>query len=114
MDSQSQKISIWLDCDPGLDDALAIIYAAHHPRINIVGVSTSPGNTTLKSTTRNALNILYNIGRSDLDVYAGSDTQIQGELTTAEIVHGENGLGGVSVKESPKQAYTSNSFAQMY
>lgn len=78
MDSQTDTIPIWLDCDPGLDDALAIIYAAHHPRINIIGVSTSPGNTTLKNTTKNALNILYNIGRSDLDVFAGSDTQIQG------------------------------------
>lgn len=78
MDSQQERISIWLDCDPGLDDTLAIIYAAHHPRIHIVGVSTSPGNTNLANTTKNALNILYNIGREDLDVFAGSNTQIQG------------------------------------
>jgi inosine-uridine nucleoside N-ribohydrolase len=110
----SQKTTIWLDCDPGLDDTLAIIYAAHHPNINLIGVSTSPGNTTLANTTKNALNILHNIGRSDLDVFAGSFSQIQGVVKTAEIVHGENGLGGVSVKESPKKALTSNSFAEIY
>lgn len=69
---------MWLDCDPGLDDTLAIIYAAHHSRIHLVGVSASPGNTTLASTTSNALNILYSIGRSDIDVFAGSNVQIQG------------------------------------
>lgn len=39
--------TIWLDCDPGLDDAMAIILAAHHERINLIGLSTSAGNTTL-------------------------------------------------------------------
>ena len=73
-----QQIPIWLDCDPGLDDTLAIIYAAHHPHIKLVAVSTSPGNTNLANTTTNALNILYNIGRSDIDVYSGSNTIIQG------------------------------------
>ena len=73
-----QQIPIWLDCDPGLDDTLAIIYAAHHPQIKLVAVSTSPGNTNLANTTTNALNILYNIGRSDIDVYSGSNTIIQG------------------------------------
>jgi len=73
-----QQIPIWLDCDPGLYDTLAIIYAAHHPHIKLIAVSTSPGNTNLANTTTNALNILYNIGRSDIDVYSGSNTIIQG------------------------------------
>lgn len=64
--NSKRKMGIWLDCDPGLDDTLAIIYAAHHPEIRIVGVSTSPGNTTLANTTRNALDVLYNIGRKDI------------------------------------------------
>lgn len=83
-----ETTTVWLDCDPGLDDTLAIIYAAHHPNIKLLGISTSPGNTSLPHTTTNALNILYNIGRSDIDVYAGSSNNIQGELSYAQIVHG--------------------------
>lgn len=43
----AEKIDIWLDCDPGLDDILAIIYAGYAPKINIVGITTSPGNSSL-------------------------------------------------------------------
>lgn len=57
------QIAVWMDCDPGLDDTIAIIYAAMSKRINIIGFSTSGGNTNLKSTTKNTLDILYNIGR---------------------------------------------------
>lgn len=96
----SDKIDIWLDCDPGLDDILAIIYAAHSDRINLVGLSTSPGNTSLKNTTKNALDMLYHIGRKDVKVYAGSNNLINGEMKYGEHVHGENGLGGVYLKES--------------
>lgn len=110
----SDKISVWLDCDPGLDDTLAIIYASHSSRIQLVGISTSPGNTTLPNTTQNALDILHNIGRDDLHVFQGSSNQIKGKLTTAEIVHGGNGLGGVQVRQSPKQPISSHSFSQMY
>ena len=46
MDEIKRK-SIWLDCDPGLDDTFAIIYAALSPRLNLLGLSTSPGNTNL-------------------------------------------------------------------
>ncbi len=74
----SDKIDLWLDCDPGLDDILAIIYAAHSERIKLVGLSTSPGNSTLKNTTKNALDILYHIGRTDVQVYAGSNYLIGG------------------------------------
>lgn len=66
------KRTIWLDCDPGLDDAIALIYAGKSKLINLLGVSTSAGNTNLKSTTRNALDILYNIYRQDVPIVRGS------------------------------------------
>lgn len=72
------KIDVWLDCDPGLDDILAIIYAAHSERINLIGLSTSPGNTSLQNTTRNGLDMLYHIGRKDVQVYVGSNQLING------------------------------------
>ncbi len=66
-------ISLWLDCDPGLDDTFAIIYAAYDKNIDLLGISTSPGNTNLVNTTQNALDVLYNIGKSDVTVYVGSN-----------------------------------------
>ena len=56
-------IAVWLDCDPGHDDMLAIILAALNPRINLIGISTSAGNSTIENTTQNSLNILHEIGR---------------------------------------------------
>ena len=70
--------TIWLDCDPGLDDALAILLAAHHSRINLIGISTSAGNTSLENTTRNALDLLFNIGRQHIPVVQGSNILIKG------------------------------------
>ena len=53
------KIRVWLDCDPGHDDMLAIIMAALSERIELIGISTSAGNSIIQNTTQNALNILY-------------------------------------------------------
>jgi inosine-uridine nucleoside N-ribohydrolase len=55
------KFTIWLDCDPGLNDAMAIILAAHSKQIHLLGLSTSAGNSSLENTTKNALDILHNI-----------------------------------------------------
>lgn len=59
---------LWLDCDPGHDDAMAIILAAHgmNPNVIVAGVSTTCGNQTLEKTTDNALRILHLIGRDDV------------------------------------------------
>jgi purine nucleosidase len=49
---------VWLDCDPGIDDMLAIILACLSPQLQVLGISTSSGNSTLENTTQNTLNIL--------------------------------------------------------
>lgn len=58
-----ESIPIWLDCDPGLDDALALVLASKHEKINLIAVSTSAGNTSIDNTTRNALDILHSLNR---------------------------------------------------
>jgi inosine-uridine nucleoside N-ribohydrolase len=67
----------------------------------LLGVSTSPGNTSLANTTQNALDVLYNIGKSGIPVFAGSNQLIKGEMKLAEHMHGSNGLGGVELPKSP-------------
>ena len=73
-----KDIKIWLDCDPGLDDTLAIILAACHVSLKLIGVSTSGGNTDIENTTKNALDILFNIKKSHIPVIRGSETLIAG------------------------------------
>jgi len=64
---------IIIDCDPGHDDAIALLLAIASPEVELIGVTTVAGNTTLDKTTNNALRILELGGRSDIPVYRGAD-----------------------------------------
>ena len=83
-----------VDCDPGHDDALALMLAARDSRVKLLGVTTVAGNQTLEKTTRNALKILALAGASDVPVAAGCDRPLVGELVVAEDIHGVSGLDG--------------------
>ena len=61
-DNNKKLIDCWLDCDPGHDDAFAIILAAYSGKIKLGGMSTVSGNQTIEKTTKNALNVLNLIG----------------------------------------------------
>jgi inosine-uridine nucleoside N-ribohydrolase len=62
MSCEEQKIDVWLDCDPGIDDTFAMILSAFSPKINILGISTVSGNSNVDYMTRNTLKILNLIG----------------------------------------------------
>jgi inosine-uridine nucleoside N-ribohydrolase len=81
-----------LDCDPGHDDAVALLLACRH--LDLVGVTTVGGNAGLAHTTRNALVVLDFIGRPDVPVHAGADQPLLQPLETAAYIHGESGLAG--------------------
>ncbi|GIE29884.1 pyrimidine-specific ribonucleoside hydrolase RihA [Actinoplanes italicus] len=83
-----------IDCDPGHDDALALLLAVGDPRLDVRGVTTVAGNQTLDKTTTNALRILGLAGVADVPVAAGHDRPLSGELTVAEDIHGASGLDG--------------------
>jgi inosine-uridine nucleoside N-ribohydrolase len=85
---------IVLDCDPGHDDAIAILLALASPEIELLGVTTVSGNQTLDKTTNNALRVLELAGRSDVPVYAGADAPFVRQRDVAAHVHGESGLDG--------------------
>ena len=85
---------ILLDCDPGHDDAIALLLALASPEVELLGVTTTYGNQTLEKTTANVLRVLELVGRSDVPVAAGAERPLVRELVVAAHVHGESGLDG--------------------
>ncbi|MEV6845153.1 nucleoside hydrolase [Actinoplanes sp. NPDC051411] len=83
-----------VDCDPGHDDALALLLALGDPRLELLGVTTVAGNQTVDKTTRNALRILASAGATGVPVAAGCDRPLAGPLSVAEDIHGFSGLDG--------------------
>lgn len=92
-----ERTPIILDCDPGHDDALAILMALARPEIELLGITTVAGNAELVETTRNALAILELAGRTDIPVAAGAAAPLKRELVTAAYVHGSSGLEGADL-----------------
>ena len=88
-----------LDCDPGHDDALALIVALARPEIDLLAVTTVAGNAGLDATTRNALRVLTLAGRTDLPVAAGAARPLLRPLHVASDVHGASGLEGADLPE---------------
>lgn len=82
------------DCDPGHDDAVALMLAANHPDLELLGVTVVAGNQTLDNTCRNACHVLQWIGRSEIPVYAGCGRPMVREQITAGDIHGKTGLDG--------------------
>lgn len=88
---------IILDCDPGHDDAVAILLALGNPEIEIVGITTVGGNQSLEKVTYNARAMLEAAHAHDIPIYAGSDRPLVREQEVAESIHGETGLDGVEL-----------------
>ncbi len=82
-----------LDCDPGHDDAVAIMMAGADPSIELLGLTISAGNQTLEKTGRNALNLVQYLNL-DVPVCPGSPRPLIRELQIADDIHGESGLDG--------------------
>ncbi len=85
---------ILLDCDPGHDDAIALLLALGSDEVVLRGVTTVAGNQTLEKTTANAIRVLELAGRGEIPVAAGADRPLVREPRVAAYVHGETGLDG--------------------
>ncbi len=85
---------IIIDCDPGIDDALALVFAHGSPGLRLRGVTTVAGNVPLDMTTANALRVADFIGIRDVPVVAGSGSPLLRPGLDARHVHGSSGLGG--------------------
>jgi len=85
---------IILDCDPGIDDALAIAFATASPEIDLIGLTTVAGNVSLDKTTANALAVASFVGAKDVPVPPGAAAPLLRPALHAGHVHGDSGLGG--------------------
>ena len=98
---------IILDCDPGLDDAMALAIALHDA--DVVGITTVGGNVGVERTTANALALCDLLGRSEVQVHAGHDMPINGSHEhRATEYHGPNGTGSVTLPEPSRPATSSD------
>ena len=95
---------IILDCDPGHDDAIALLLAVASPELDLKAVTTVSGNQTLDKTTNNALRVLELAGREDIPVYAGADAPFIRQRDVAAHVHGESGLDGPDLPQPSQSA----------
>ncbi|MFC9916958.1 nucleoside hydrolase [Agromyces binzhouensis] len=92
-------VPVIVDCDPGHDDVMALWLAAGHPALDLLAVTTVGGNVPLEHTSRNARIALSVAGVTDVPVAAGAPGPLARELSTAEWIHGENGLGGPALPD---------------
>jgi purine nucleosidase len=100
-----------VDCDPGIDDALALLYLAGRPDVTIEAVGAVHGNVAVGTAARNALRILEVAGRPEVPVAVGAARPMAQGLSTAEFVHGEDGLGN-SGQPEPRSRVTAEPAAQ--
>jgi inosine-uridine nucleoside N-ribohydrolase len=97
---------ILLDCDPGHDDAIALLLALASRELELVGVTTVAGNQTLEKTTANAIRVLDFLGRDDIPVAVGADRPLLREPFVAAYVHGETGLDGPDLPPPQREPVT--------
>lgn len=99
------KIPVIIDCDPGCDDTLALMLANQIADFDLLAVTTVAGNAEIGYTFRNGRNVMDYIG-SSVPVYKGADKPLLRELLTAAHIHGEDGMGGVTLPDSKKPVET--------
>eukprot|EP01133_Synstelium_polycarpum_P004389 gene4389-5136_t len=104
---------VWLDCDPGHDDAFAIMVAGHHPSVKLLGISTVAANQTVEKTTINALKVCALSG-IDVDVVRGSPAPLMRPSLVCAEIHGETGLdSAVVVNIETKAPLNKNAISHM-
>lgn len=94
--------NVIIDCDTGVDDALALLLALRSPALNVLGITTVAGNALIKKVVRNTLVVVDHSGK-DVPVYEGAYRPMVGEWQVADYAHGTDGLGDIDFPE-PKRA----------
>lgn len=92
-----------IDCDPGHDDAMALLLALASPELELVAVTTVAGNASLPKVTENAIKVLDVAGAGHVPVAAGADRALLHPARSADEVHGESGLDGPELPPPSRQ-----------
>lgn len=100
---------IIIDCDPGIDDSLAIMLALNSPEVEVIGITIVAGNSPAELGFKNAKRVLKFLGRLDVPVYVGADMPRVRDYVNALDTHGEDGLGESFLPEVPGQEIPSES-----
>src|SRR4051812_25232024 len=95
--SAAHRHPIIIDCDPGIDDALALLLAAGSAELEILAVTTVAGNRPVDTTSINARKILDLAGKQQVPVHAGAARPFGHAQARCNLVHGVDGLGGVDL-----------------
>lgn len=92
----SERLPIIIDCDPGVDDATALLLAFASPELDILGVTTVAGNVSARHTARNAAMVRQVVGREGVPVFVGAARPLLREPVEAGDFHGEHGCGALA------------------
>lgn len=103
-----EKRKLLIDCDPGHDDAIALVLAFAHKEFEILGITTESGNQTVDKTTVNAINLCCFLGREDIPVVKGLSRPIIKEPLICPEIHGESGLDGFTFPKYSKKSLDCN------
>ncbi|XP_071489275.1 inosine-uridine preferring nucleoside hydrolase-like [Diadema antillarum] len=91
----AEKVTMVIDCDPGIDDAVAIMMALGQPNVDLIGITCVTGNVEVDKVTINALRVLEKFNKLDIPVFRGATRYIVTDPTEAKHVHGTDGLGDI-------------------
>ena len=108
------KHPMLLDCDTGVDDAVAILLTKHLETLELVAVTSVAGNVEIEHTTENTLRVLELAGLGQIPVYRGAAGPLFGEAHTAHHVHGQNGLNDLTLPIAKRQAESMPAWDAIY
>lgn len=107
------RLPVWIDGDPGVDDAAAILVAHDREELQIIGISAVAGNAPLTLTTKNALCLCDMMG-TDYPVYRGASGPLMRKYEDGTEFHGENGMGDVPLSKPKREAESLPAWDALY
>ncbi|MFI6207382.1 nucleoside hydrolase [Streptomyces sp. NPDC051041] len=99
-----RPIPVIIDCDTGIDDALALLFAVRHPGLDLRAITCVAGNTDVDGVVRNTLTVLEQAGAPDVPVARGAERPLLEPLRTARHVHGHDGMGDLGLPAPTRTA----------